>query len=232
MPCTTIAVGSVTGTKAVPFQRAMKVPPAIHTSPAPEPHTLSSLVKVPLVSAAQPLLVRRATRPVAPTTHTSVGPEGPEVHTSVTCPKLAVGVSSAHEGSATFSAQLLGRGPGVTRRELLVVHSPHAVKAFAGGSWSRPFKDRKGTVLGCFALHSRSPRGPSASELALIAEASELLGMALEQRTTERENRLLHAAMESAAEAVVVADAGGRITFRSWALAQLVAEALRSRCLS
>ena len=95
---------------------------------------------------------------------------------------------------------------------------PHGLRS----CWSRPFKNRRGAVLGCFALYSKTARGPSAEELALIAEAAELLAIALEQRGIERENELLHAAMESAAEAVVVADAEGRITFRNWALEHLL----------
>jgi PAS domain S-box-containing protein len=88
--------------------------------------------------------------------------------------------------------------------------------------WSHPVKSRRGVVMACLALYSRTPGEPSADQLSLIREAAELLGLALEQREVERENTLLRAALESAAEAVLVVDASGRIIFRNWALERLV----------
>jgi signal transduction histidine kinase/ActR/RegA family two-component response regulator/PAS domain-containing protein len=91
---------------------------------------------------------------------------------------------------------------------------PHGLRS----CWSRPFKNRKGAVLGCFALYAKEARGPTEEELEIITEAANLLGIALEQRATERENKLLHAAMESAAEVVVVTDEAGVITFANQVL--------------
>ncbi|MFT3710240.1 MAG: ATP-binding protein [Archangium sp.] len=87
--------------------------------------------------------------------------------------------------------------------------------------WSRPIKSRRGDVVAVLALYSRVPGAPNADENELIRESGELLAMALDQRETQQENALLRAAMESAAEAVVVATEEGRVIFHSGALKPL-----------
>lgn len=88
--------------------------------------------------------------------------------------------------------------------------------------WSNPVKDSHGRVMAVVALYNREERRPSAGEIALLRDVIELLGVALEKRAIDQENRLLRAAMESAAGAVVVADAKAKITFTNRAFAELM----------
>jgi diguanylate cyclase (GGDEF)-like protein len=53
--------------------------------------------------------------------------------------------------------------------------------------WSTPVLSRDGTLLGTFAIYSRSPRDPSPVELELVASATHIARIAIEKRRDEAE---------------------------------------------
>jgi PAS domain S-box-containing protein len=66
--------------------------------------------------------------------------------------------------------------------------------------WSTPILAIDGHVLGTFALYYREPRAPTDRDLALIARATHIAGIAIERRQLEEELRALSAHLESARE--------------------------------
>lgn len=66
--------------------------------------------------------------------------------------------------------------------------------------WSMPIVATDGRVLGTFAMYYREPRAPSEQDLALIARATHIAGIAIERRQLEDELRALSAHLESALE--------------------------------
>ncbi len=64
-------------------------------------------------------------------------------------------------------------------RDLALAHGLRAC-------WSTPIRERRsGRVLGTFAVYARTPRAPGGEELALIAEASHLAGIAIGERAAD-----------------------------------------------
>jgi PAS domain S-box-containing protein len=80
--------------------------------------------------------------------------------------------------------------------------------------WSLPAFNPRREVVACLTAFSRTSREPTPDELALMTDATDLLGLALEKRAVERENRTLRCAMESADDAVLVIGEG-RIQFQN-----------------
>jgi signal transduction histidine kinase len=66
--------------------------------------------------------------------------------------------------------------------------------------WSMPILATDGRVLGTFAMYYQDPRAPSKQDLALIARATHIAGIAIERRQLEEELRALSAHLESALE--------------------------------
>ncbi|HEY3818531.1 MAG TPA: GAF domain-containing protein [Polyangiaceae bacterium] len=66
--------------------------------------------------------------------------------------------------------------------------------------WSTPILSNEGAVLGTFALYYREPRAPTAEDLALIARATHLAGIAIEHVELEDQLRALSAHVESVRE--------------------------------
>ncbi len=66
--------------------------------------------------------------------------------------------------------------------------------------WSTPIVDNDQRVLGTFALYYREPRSPDDQDLALIARATHIAGIAIERHGLEAELRALSAHVESARE--------------------------------
>jgi PAS domain S-box-containing protein len=66
--------------------------------------------------------------------------------------------------------------------------------------WSTPIVDPDQRVLGTFALYYQKPRAPEAQDLALIARATHIAGLAIERRGLEDELRALSAHIESVRE--------------------------------
>jgi PAS domain S-box-containing protein len=66
--------------------------------------------------------------------------------------------------------------------------------------WSTPILDSEQHVLGTFALYYEKPRAPEARDLALIARATHIAGLAIERRGLEDELRALSGHIESVRE--------------------------------
>ena len=74
--------------------------------------------------------------------------------------------------------------------------TPHGLRA----CWSTPVLAVDGRVLGTFALYQREPGLPTDDDLALIARASRLAGIAIERRQLEDQLRALSAHVEEVRE--------------------------------
>jgi formate hydrogenlyase transcriptional activator len=60
--------------------------------------------------------------------------------------------------------------------------SPYGIRSV----WSRPLFTREGTLLGTFSINYREARGPDASDLQLIENASHVTGIAIERHMNEQ----------------------------------------------
>lgn len=101
------------------------------------------------------------------------------------------------------TAAYLGRPVIVTDIEQDVLWEDYRAAARAAGlraCWSTPVMSKDGRVLGTFALYYGEPRAPSERELALIARASHVAGIAIERRQLEAELVALSEHVESARE--------------------------------
>jgi len=65
-------------------------------------------------------------------------------------------------------------------------------------AWSRPLFTREGKSLGAFSIHSREPRSPSAADLQLIENASDITGIAIERHFNEEQLRRTEAYLTEA----------------------------------
>jgi PAS domain S-box-containing protein len=78
-------------------------------------------------------------------------------------------------------------------REVAAIHGLRAC-------WSTPILATNGRVLGTFALYHRETRSPTQEDFALLARATHLAGIAIEQRQLEQQLRDLSAHVESVRE--------------------------------
>lgn len=65
-------------------------------------------------------------------------------------------------------------------------------------AWSRPLFTREGKSLGAFSIHSCEPRSPSAADLQLIENASDITGIAIERHLNEEQLRRTEAYLTEA----------------------------------
>ncbi|WP_263349761.1 sigma 54-interacting transcriptional regulator [Acidicapsa acidisoli] len=65
-------------------------------------------------------------------------------------------------------------------------------------AWSLPLFTREGRPLGAFSIHSREPRNPSAADLQLIENASDITGIAIERHLKEEQLRRTEAYLSEA----------------------------------
>jgi formate hydrogenlyase transcriptional activator len=65
-------------------------------------------------------------------------------------------------------------------------------------AWSRPLFTREGKSLGAFSIHNREPRNPSATDLQLIENASDITGIAIERHMNEEQLRRTEAYLTEA----------------------------------
>lgn len=98
---------------------------------------------------------------------------------------LAIGPGVGSCGTAAWTGELVIAADIATDpnwaayRDIALAHGLRAC-------WSTPIRDgRSGRILGTFAVYGRTPRVPTPEELALIAEASHLAGIALGERAAD-----------------------------------------------
>ena len=87
--------------------------------------------------------------------------------------------TAAFLGSTVIAADLATDPHWDDYRELAI---PYGLRA----CWSSPVLRRDGAVLGTFAVYYREPHEPTASELALVREATDLARIVMEQSRSER----------------------------------------------
>lgn len=109
-----------------------------------------------------------------------------------------------------------------------------AQRANLQSCWSQPIKDYSGHVLGTFAIYHRHPAAPQPEEIMLIENYAELAALAIERTSTAEALRLRDAALNFAANAIIIADLQGRIVWANHAFSELtgyeVAEAVGQHC--
>ncbi|MDX1802094.1 MAG: diguanylate cyclase, partial [Marinobacter sp.] len=86
-----------------------------------------------------------------------------------------------------------------------------ALAAGLAAAWSEPVRAANGEVLGTFAIYHARPSAPDAHEIALIENAANLVGIAIERRRAEEERYLATMIYQSSSEGTLVTDADNRI---------------------
>jgi two-component system sensor histidine kinase UhpB len=66
--------------------------------------------------------------------------------------------------------------------------------------WSTPILTKDGTVLGTFALYYREPKSPTVDDVQLVARATHIAGVAIENRQLEEQLRALSMRIEAVRE--------------------------------
>lgn len=94
-------------------------------------------------------------------------------------------------------------------------HEPYrslALRARLAAVWSEPIRGSSGEVFGTFAFYRQTPGLPSAHQGALLENAANLLGIAIERRLAEEERHLASLIYQGSSEAVLVTDKDNRVT--------------------
>lgn len=86
-----------------------------------------------------------------------------------------------------------------------------ALAAGLAAAWSEPVRSANGEVLGTFAIYHATPTTPDNHEIALIENAANLVGIAIERRRAEEERYLATMIYQSSSEGTLVTDADNRI---------------------
>lgn len=86
-----------------------------------------------------------------------------------------------------------------------------AAQSELGSAWAEPVFASSGKLLGTFALYRSDPHQPSAKELAMLSQAANLVGIAIERSQTEEELRLAALVYQNSSEAMMITDEENRI---------------------
>lgn len=96
-----------------------------------------------------------------------------------------------------------------------------ALRANLQSCWSQPVKDPDGQVLGTFAIYHRHPAIPQYAEIMLIENYAALAALAIERTRTIEALRLHDAALNFAANAIVITNLQGYIVWANHAFSEL-----------
>jgi diguanylate cyclase (GGDEF)-like protein/PAS domain S-box-containing protein len=94
-------------------------------------------------------------------------------------------------------------------------------KAGLRASWSIPFKDESGHVLGIFSIYFLQSRTPTQAELDLIGEFARIAGLAVHRVHVDAKLRQAAAVFDSTREGVVIVDMNSRIVGVNRAYSQI-----------
>ena len=139
--------------------------------------------------------------------------------------EIVVGPQAATCGTAVF------RGEPVVTTDIAVDQlwdDHHALATTHGyrACWARPIRSPKGAILGALATYVREPRGPSESELRVIATATQLAGIAADSAKTAESLRQSEASFRSFVEnspiGIYRATGAGRLIAVNDSLVQLL----------
>lgn len=113
-------------------------------------------------------------------------------------------------------------------------HCELARQADLQSCWSQPITSHDGRVLGTFAIYHRYPDTPQPDEITLIENYAALAALAIERSRTAEALRLHDAALNFAANAILITDREARIVWANQAFSDLtgytVAEAIGHHC--
>lgn len=87
--------------------------------------------------------------------------------------------------------------------------------------WSQPIADCDGRVLGTFAIYHRHPATPQPDEIRLIENYAALAALAIERTSIAEALRLHDAALNAAANAIVITDRDARVIWANQAFTRL-----------
>ena len=132
---------------------------------------------------------------------------------------------------AATSATAVYRSEAVETTDIAIdpLWTDHAALAATHGyraCWARPIRSPKGTILGALATYVRTPRGPSESELRVIATATQLAGIAVASANAAESLRQSEASFRSFVEnspiGIYRATGAGRLIAVNVSLAHLL----------
>ncbi len=87
--------------------------------------------------------------------------------------------------------------------------------------WSQPIKDSGERIVGTFAIYLRHPAAPDAAEIMLIEHYAALAALAIERTHSAEALRLHDAALNFAANAIIITDLQSRIVWANHAFSEL-----------
>lgn len=86
-------------------------------------------------------------------------------------------------------------------------HKELALRAGLKSSWSIPIKNRRGDVLGTFALYHKEISDPTSAQLELMHANTQLASIAIDGDRMDQQLRMLSQAIEASASFVMITDA-------------------------
>lgn len=87
--------------------------------------------------------------------------------------------------------------------------------------WSQPIKDSGERIVGTFAIYHRHPAAPQGAEIMLIEHYAALAALAIERTHSAEALRLHDAALNFAANAILITDLQGRVVWANHAFSEL-----------
>ena len=132
-------------------------------------------------------------------------PSLPEAQALLT--NLKVGPNQGSCGTAAFTGELTVVED-IATDPLWDAHRDVALGAGLRACWSCPILEGPGRVLGTFAFYYRTPRAPSADDLAVVEAASAIARVAIQLSRTRETLTLLSTAISRLNDMVLIADAG------------------------
>lgn len=96
-----------------------------------------------------------------------------------------------------------------------------AAQAGLTSSWSQSIRSAAGKVLGTFSIYHRTQCVPTDSDIALIENAANLAGIAIDRKHYEDEQQLASLVYQNSAEAMMISDAKNQIIAINPAFSQL-----------
>jgi len=87
--------------------------------------------------------------------------------------------------------------------------------------WSEPIRNAEGKVLGTFAMYYQQPKSPESADIQLIERAAALAANGIAHKQAEEQLRLLHDAVASVNESVMITDSEGIIFYANQAFTDM-----------